>query len=314
MAKYLDETGLGTLWGIIKTTFLTSHQSLGLVAAGSSGTSNATTTNTGTYINLLGGGSYKAGVKLTGTSNVSVSASGGTITITGPSLGSYLTSHQSLGLVAAGSSGASNASTTNGNTYINILGDGTYKSGIKITGSTNVSVTSNSSGVITITGPSLSSYLTSHQSLGLVAAGSSGTSNATTTNGNTYINLLGGGAYKAGVKITGSTNVSVTSDSNGVITVTGPSLSSYLTSHQSLNLVVASTNSGTSNTTTGNDTTYINLLGGGSKKGSIRITGSGSTTVSATGGVITISSTAGSSVSALSTSDINSILSSVSGS
>lgn len=73
----------------------------------------------------------------------------------------------------------------------------------------------------------LSSYLTQHQTLGLVAGASGGTANATTTNGNTYINLLGGGVNKGGVKLTGSTNVSVASNNAGVITITGPDLSNY---------------------------------------------------------------------------------------
>ena len=73
----------------------------------------------------------------------------------------------------------------------------------------------------------LGTVITSHQSLGLVAGASGGTANATTTNGNTYINLLGGGVNKGGVKLTGATNVSVASDNSGNITITGPDLSNY---------------------------------------------------------------------------------------
>ena len=84
-----------------------------------------------------------------------------------------------------------------------------------------------SNGNLTDSGHKHSDYLTAHQSLGLVAGASGGTANATTTNGNTYINLLGGGVNKGGVKIIGSTNVSVASNNAGQITVTGPDLSGY---------------------------------------------------------------------------------------
>ena len=84
-----------------------------------------------------------------------------------------------------------------------------------------------SNGNLTDSGHKHSDYLTSHQSLGLVAGASGGTANATTTNGNTYINLLGGGVNKGGVKLIGASNVSVASNNAGQITITGPDLSGY---------------------------------------------------------------------------------------
>ena len=81
------------------TAFLSSHQSLGLITASSAtGTTENTTdsTNTTTFLNLLGGGSLKDSIKITGSTNVSVKSNGGVITITGPSLSSYLTSSSTL--------------------------------------------------------------------------------------------------------------------------------------------------------------------------------------------------------------------------
>ena len=67
----------------------------------------------------------------------------------------------------------------------------------------------------------------------------------------------------------------------------------YLTSHQSLSLITAtsatSTTENTSDST--NTTTYLNLLGGGALKDSIKVTGSGSVSVKANGGTLTISGT-----------------------
>lgn len=73
-------------------TVLTEHQYLGFVASTNQGTVNPAsghaTTNTTTYLNLIGGTSsahaFKAGVKITGSQNISVSSVGGVLTITGP--------------------------------------------------------------------------------------------------------------------------------------------------------------------------------------------------------------------------------------
>lgn len=66
-----------------------------------------------------------------------------------------------------------------------------------------------------------------HNTAYLYAGASSGSVNAATTNGNTYLILMDGGSATTRRKISGSTNVSVTSDANGNITITGPDLSGY---------------------------------------------------------------------------------------
>lgn len=71
-----------------------------------------------------------------------------------------------------------------------------------------------------------------HNTAYLYAGASNGTANAATTNGNTYLILMDGGSATTRRKISGSTNVSVASDSSGNITITGPDLSGYLTSHR----------------------------------------------------------------------------------
>ena len=72
--------------------------------------------------------------------------------------------------------------------------------------------------------------ITSHNTAYLYAGASNGTANAATTNGNTYLILMDGGSATTRRKISGTQNVSVTSDSSGNITITGPNLSSYITS------------------------------------------------------------------------------------
>ena len=89
-----------------------------------------------------------------------------------------------------------------------------------ITGITMNSVSKGTSGVV-----DLGTVLTS---VGLKAGGNSGTGNAQTTNGNTYLKLVVNGAYQEGVRIIGTQNVEVTSNSQGKVTITGPDLSVYV--------------------------------------------------------------------------------------
>ena len=66
-----------------------------------------------------------------------------------------------------------------------------------------------------------------HNTAYLYAGTSSGTANATTTNGNTYLILVDGGSATTRRKISGTQNVSVVSNASGDITITGPDLSTY---------------------------------------------------------------------------------------
>ena len=58
--------------------------------------------------------------------------------------------HYTTKLIAGGSTSTGNATTTNGNTYLRLFDDSTARNSINITGSGATSVTSNNSGVITI--------------------------------------------------------------------------------------------------------------------------------------------------------------------
>ena len=69
----------------------------------------------------------------------------------------------------------------------------------------------------------------SHYTTGLYVGKNDTKANAETTNGNTYLKLYDNSTKRAEFKITGSTNVSVTSDASGNITITGPKLSDYMT-------------------------------------------------------------------------------------
>lgn len=67
--------------------------------------------------------------------------------------------------------------------------------------------------------PSNAVFTDTHHQAFLRAGSNTSTSNATTTNGNTYINIIENDARRSGVKITGSGATSVKSDANGVITI-----------------------------------------------------------------------------------------------
>ena len=71
-----------------------------------------------------------------------------------PNTDTHYTTHLYVGATGA----ASNAATTNGNTYIKLYDNSTARESHKISGTQNVTVTSDASGNIVITGPDLSAY------------------------------------------------------------------------------------------------------------------------------------------------------------
>ena len=132
-----------------------------LYVGASNGTSTAAQSTNGNVHLILKKGSNYTRYKIKGYTNISVTSTSDEIKITGPDLSGYLTSQYTTGLYVGATEAKSNAQTTNGNTYIKLFDDSTRRANIKISGSTNVSVSSNSSGDITITGPDLSGYLSS---------------------------------------------------------------------------------------------------------------------------------------------------------
>lgn len=89
--------------------------------------------------------------------NSSVSKSEETLTVNlGGTSQSLSNTHYTTGLYIGATEAKSNAQTTNGNTYIKLFDDDTRRSNFKISGTQNISVSSDANGNITITGPDLS--------------------------------------------------------------------------------------------------------------------------------------------------------------
>ena len=166
--------------------------------------------------------------KIAGTQNVSTAVSGDTLTITGPDLSSYATTsyvdaqNQSQALTFVGDDSTGTA-VNSGETF-------------KIAGTQNIT-TAVSGDTLTITGPDLSSYLTTVAFADL-------TSKPTTLSGygitdavasdSTAVTMVGDDSTGTGVnigetfKIAGTQNVT-TAVSGDTLTITGPDLSSYIT-------------------------------------------------------------------------------------
>lgn len=123
--------------------------------------------------------------------------------------------------------------------------------------------------------------------------------NESTTNGNTYIKLFQGGSLKNQFNIKGTTNISVATDDNGNITLTGPTLGILATKDNigadditdgsitaskldaittSPNLYVGAKDT-RNNSTTQNGSTYVKLFQGTTLKNQYSIVGMGSVTV-----------------------------------
>ena len=169
-----------------------------------------------------------------------------------------------------------------------------------------------------------------HNTAYLYAGTSSGTANAETTNGNTYLILVDGGSATTRRKIVGSGATSVASNSSGDITISSQNTWNAMTGATSsangtvgyVNAIppsdgyntkflradgtwavpndenthntaylYAGTSTGTGNAETGNGSTYLILVDGGSATTRRKIYGSGATTVASnSSGDITISS------------------------
>ena len=155
--------------------------------------------------------------KFAGTQNITTAVSGDTLTITGPDLSSYATTsyvdaqNQSQALTFVGDDSTGTA-VNSGETF-------------KIAGTQNIT-TAVSGDTLTITGPDLSSYATQSYvtSQGYIT-------NSTTTivgDDSTGTTINSGETFK----IAGTQNIT-TAVSGDTLTITGPDLSSYLTSETS---------------------------------------------------------------------------------
>jgi hypothetical protein len=172
--------------------------------------------------------------KIAGTQNITTAVSGDTMTITGPDLSSYLTTVAFADLTSKPTTlsgyGITDA-VASGSTAVTMVGDDSTGTGVnigetfKIAGTQNIT-TAVSGDTLTITGPDLSSYATQSYvtSQGYIT-------NSTTT-------IVGddstGTTINSGetIKIAGTQNIT-TAVSGDTLTITGPDLSSYLTSETS---------------------------------------------------------------------------------
>lgn len=169
MAKYLDENGVTTLWGNIKTYFPgvatksgntvspNSGVSAGNIATFAVDANNYVTLQGITTASLASTHSHTLSIATdTGTSQLTMAANTKYKLTAGGSTYIFTTppnpSHQDWGIVAAGSQGTSNASSQS-DPYINLVRGSTptFDSGVQLKGSNNVSISA-ASGVITISG------------------------------------------------------------------------------------------------------------------------------------------------------------------
>ena len=192
MAKYLDENGVTTLWGNIKTYFPgvatksgntvspNSGVSAGNIATFAVDANNYVTLQGITTASLASTHSHTLSIATdTGTSQLTMAANTKYKLTAGGSTYIFTTppnpSHQDWGIVAAGSQGTSNASSQS-DPYINLVRGSTptFDSGVQLKGSNNVSISA-ASGVITISGLAntvTGSSLTNNQII--LGSGSSG--------------------------------------------------------------------------------------------------------------------------------------------
>lgn len=169
------------------------HNTAYLYAGASNGSANAATTNGNTYLIIKDGSSVSTRNKITGTGATSVSSdANGVITINSTNTWNAMTGATSS---ADGTVGYVNAVPPKANYNTAYLrADGTWQ-------------------VPPDTGDT-------HHTAYLRAGAASGTANAATTNGNTYLLLVENSTFRSGVKLVPGSNMNITSDASGNVTFT----------------------------------------------------------------------------------------------
>ena len=142
------------------------HYTTHLYAGTNTGSANAATTNGNTYLMVLDNDTVRDRRLIKGSGSVSVSSdASGNITINGTDTNTdtHYTTH-----LYAGTGGAANAASSNGNTCLTIADDTTVRNSIKVKGSGSVSVSSDASGNITINGTDTTYGIAEYKNPGLI--------------------------------------------------------------------------------------------------------------------------------------------------
>ena len=186
--KYLRQDGL---WVVPPND--NTHNTAYLYAGASNGSANTATTNGNTYLIIKDGSSVSTRNKITGTGATSVSSdANGVITINSTNTWNAMTGATSS---ADGTVGYVNAVPPKANYNTAYLrADGTWQ-------------------IPPNTGDT-------HHTAYLYAGAASGTANAATTNGNTYLLLVENSTFRSGVKLVPGSNMNITSDASGNVTFT----------------------------------------------------------------------------------------------
>lgn len=188
------------------------------VGAAKSDHTHSTYVNQNAFSNVVVGSTTIAADSATDTLTL---VAGSNVTLTPDATGDKITiaatdtnTHYVTGITAGASGTTTNAAATN--PYVKIKDDSTHRSQIQIKGGGATTVSSDANGVITIS----STDTDTHYTTGLkVGASASATANAAATNGNVYLNVLDNTTVRDSHKIVGSGATTVTSDANGVITI-----------------------------------------------------------------------------------------------
>lgn len=341
-----SNAGVLTIHGTDTDTHYTSRN---VVGSSSTMTGNATTTtNNATFLNHTEDNVLASSNQIIGSGSVTVSGAAGKLTISGNNY--YLTGVTGSGngtetflmngtsnltfdsthshtaaqipsiknVITSTSTGSANTTTTSATTYLNqVVGDSATSSN-QIVGAGGVTVTSTTAGILTISGEVNTD--THYTSTTFVGSAATSQANQIASNGNVHMNHIEEGVVKASHVIQGAEATTVTSDANGNITITSPTVPSIpgitatvvgagnvittatstghtvtltkgitVPSADDITLVVSNTSTGTVNTATSMGSTYLNQVVAGSVKSSHQIVGQGSVNVTgSTAGVITI--------------------------
>lgn len=189
------------------------------IYAGTSGTA-AHGATTSPYIKVTDNNTYRNQIQLVGSGATTVSSdANGVITISSTDTNT----HAKTGITTGASGTTTNSAATD--PYIKIKDESTHRGQIQLKGSGATTVSSDTNGIITIS--STDTNTDTHYTTGITAGASGTTSNSAATN--PYIKIKDNSTHRSQIQLKGSGATTVSSDANGVITISSTDNNSGIT-------------------------------------------------------------------------------------
>lgn len=261
-------------------THYTTHMYVGEVST----TENKNVTNP--YLKIFDNATLRHQYQIKGGGATSVTTdANGNITITSTDTNTDTNTHYVTGLYVGAINTKENSAVTS--PYLKLFDDATRRSQYQIKGAGATTVTSDANGNIIIS--STDTDTDTHYVTGLYVGAKDQKSNATTTNGNSWIKLFDNSTIRNQYNIVGAGATTVTTDANGKIIITSTDTNTDTNTHYTTSMYIGENNDTKANVAA--NSPYLKLFDDNTRRSTLRfVAGNNVSIASDTNGNITISS------------------------